>query len=115
MRISSGTTSTTSHAPAATASAKDACATPAKCGERYVDLTKHAKATVIASIEGRQNVRAVTDAAGIARLVGLDRARSYKLEVEVGAGLQIKLTGWALPVFRGTLDDDFVKELHAIQ
>jgi diaminopimelate epimerase len=38
-----------------------------------------------------------------------------ELEVEVGADLQIKLSGWALPVFRGTLDDDFAKELHAIQ
>ena len=44
------------------------------------------KATVTASIEGRQSVHAVSDAAGVARLVGLDRARSYRLEVEVPEG-----------------------------
>ncbi len=35
-----------------------------------------------------------------------------ELEVEVGADLHATLTGWAVPVFRGTLADDFVKELH---
>ncbi len=38
-----------------------------------------------------------------------------ELEVEVGEELQINLSGWAVPVFRGTLADDFLKELHAIQ
>jgi diaminopimelate epimerase len=38
-----------------------------------------------------------------------------ELEVEVGEDLHIALTGWAVPVFRGTLDDEFVKELHATQ
>jgi diaminopimelate epimerase len=38
-----------------------------------------------------------------------------QLEVEVGDDLQIKLSGWALPVFSGVLADEFVKELHAIQ
>jgi diaminopimelate epimerase len=38
-----------------------------------------------------------------------------ELEVEVGEDLHINLSGWAVPVFRGTLADDFVKELHAIQ
>jgi diaminopimelate epimerase len=38
-----------------------------------------------------------------------------ELEVEVGEDLQIKLTGWAVPVFRGTLSDDFMKELDAIE
>jgi diaminopimelate epimerase len=38
-----------------------------------------------------------------------------ELEVEVGEDLHINLSGWAIPVFRGTLADDFVKELHAIQ
>jgi diaminopimelate epimerase len=38
-----------------------------------------------------------------------------ELEVEVGEDLHINLTGWAVPVFRGTLADDFVKELHATQ
>ena len=38
-----------------------------------------------------------------------------ELEIEVGEGLEIALTGWAVPVFRGALAEDFVKELHAIQ
>jgi diaminopimelate epimerase len=38
-----------------------------------------------------------------------------ELEVEVGEDLHINLSGWAVPVFRGTLADDFVKELHATQ
>jgi diaminopimelate epimerase len=35
-----------------------------------------------------------------------------ELEVDVGDDLHINLTGWAVPVFRGTLADEFVKELH---
>jgi diaminopimelate epimerase len=38
-----------------------------------------------------------------------------ELEVEVGEELEINLSGWAVPVFRGTLADDYLKELHAIQ
>jgi diaminopimelate epimerase len=38
-----------------------------------------------------------------------------ELEVEVGEDFHINLSGWAVPVFRGTLADDFVKELHATQ
>ncbi len=38
-----------------------------------------------------------------------------ELEVEVGEDFHINLTGWAVPVFRGELAADFVKELHAIQ
>jgi diaminopimelate epimerase len=38
-----------------------------------------------------------------------------ELEVEVGADLHINLTGWAVPVFRGALSEDFVKELHATE
>ena len=38
-----------------------------------------------------------------------------ELEVEVGEDLQIRLTGWAVPVFRGTLSAEFVEELRAIQ
>jgi diaminopimelate epimerase len=34
------------------------------------------------------------------------------LEVEVGEDLHVNLTGWAVPVFSGTLADEFVKELH---
>ncbi len=35
-----------------------------------------------------------------------------ELEVQVGEDLHATLTGWAVPVFRGTLADEFVKELH---
>jgi diaminopimelate epimerase len=35
-----------------------------------------------------------------------------ELTVEVGEDLHINLSGWAVPVFRGTLSDEFVKELH---
>ncbi len=38
-----------------------------------------------------------------------------ELEVEVGDDLHINLTGWAVPVFRGTLSDDLVEELRAVQ
>ena len=38
-----------------------------------------------------------------------------ELEVEVGEDLHINLTGWAVPVFRGKLADEFIKELHAIE
>jgi diaminopimelate epimerase len=35
-----------------------------------------------------------------------------ELEVEVGEDLHVSLSGWAVPVFSGTLATDFVKELH---
>ena len=35
-----------------------------------------------------------------------------ELEVEVQEDLHVTLTGWAVPVFRGTLAEEFVKELH---
>jgi diaminopimelate epimerase len=38
-----------------------------------------------------------------------------ELGVEVSGDLEIKLTGWAVPVFRGTLAETFLEELHATQ
>ena len=38
-----------------------------------------------------------------------------ELTVEVGEDLHVNLTGWAVPVFSGTLADDFLKELHATE
>jgi diaminopimelate epimerase len=38
-----------------------------------------------------------------------------ELEVEVAEDLHVNLTGWAVPVYRGELSDDFVKELHATE
>jgi len=38
-----------------------------------------------------------------------------ELEVAVASDLQIRLTGWAVPVFRGALAEDFLEELHALQ
>ncbi len=35
-----------------------------------------------------------------------------ELVVEVGADLQVELTGWARPVFSGRFSEDFEKELH---
>lgn len=37
------------------------------------------------------------------------------LEVEVAEDLGVRLTGWAVPVFRGTLSDELVEELHATE
>jgi diaminopimelate epimerase len=37
------------------------------------------------------------------------------LAVEVAEDLHVTLSGWAAPVFRGTLADEFVKELHATE
>ncbi len=49
------------------------------------------------------------DGAGPARVaVILDGG---ELEVEVGEDLQVNLTGWARPVFAGSLSDEFTKEL----
>jgi diaminopimelate epimerase len=36
-----------------------------------------------------------------------------ELEVEVGEDMHINLTGWAVPVYRGTLAEEFIKELDA--
>jgi diaminopimelate epimerase len=38
-----------------------------------------------------------------------------ELEVAVGEDLHIALSGWAVPVYSGTLADDFVKELSATE
>lgn len=38
-----------------------------------------------------------------------------ELEVEVGEDLHVRLTGWAVPVFAGTLSAELVEELRAIQ
>jgi diaminopimelate epimerase len=38
-----------------------------------------------------------------------------ELEVAISDDLNINLSGWAMPVYRGSLADEFVKELHAIQ
>jgi diaminopimelate epimerase len=34
-----------------------------------------------------------------------------ELQVDIGEELQVNLTGWARPVFAGTLSEDFIKEL----
>jgi diaminopimelate epimerase len=38
-----------------------------------------------------------------------------ELEVEVSDDLHVNLSGWAVPVFSGTLAEDFIKELHATE
>ena len=37
------------------------------------------------------------------------------LEVDVGEDLHVDLTGWAVPVYRGELSEEFVKEIDAIE
>jgi diaminopimelate epimerase len=37
-----------------------------------------------------------------------------ELEVEVGPDLRVHLSGWALPVFAGTLSEPFLEQLHQI-
>jgi diaminopimelate epimerase len=39
------------------------------------------------------------------------RLEGGELEVEVGEDLHVDLTGWAVPVYEGTLSDQFVEEL----
>ena len=64
-----------------------------------------------------------TGASGAAVAYVLDGGRSPvtvvldggELEVEVGENLDINLSGWAVPVYAGTLADEFIKELHATQ
>jgi diaminopimelate epimerase len=38
-----------------------------------------------------------------------------ELQVEVGENLQINLSGWARPVFAGTLSEDFLRELQELE
>jgi diaminopimelate epimerase len=38
-----------------------------------------------------------------------------ELEVEVDEDLHVNLTGWAVPVYRGEVSADFLKELHATE
>ncbi len=38
-----------------------------------------------------------------------------ELEVEIGEDLTVTLTGWAVPVYRGELAEDFVEALHATE
>jgi diaminopimelate epimerase len=35
-----------------------------------------------------------------------------ELEVEVGEDMHVDLSGWALPVYRGTLSDELIEGLH---
>ena len=38
-----------------------------------------------------------------------------ELEVEVGEDLHVNLTGWAVPVYRGTLSAEMIEDLHATE
>ena len=58
-----------------------------------------------------------TGAAVAAVLRGLDTPVTVhldggELEVEVGEDLHVTLSGWAVPVYRATLSDEFIEELH---
>jgi diaminopimelate epimerase len=64
-----------------------------------------------------------TGATGAAVAYVLDGGRSPvtvvldggELTVDVADDLHVKLTGWAVPVYRGTLAETFLQELHATQ
>ncbi len=61
-----------------------------------------------------------TGAAVAAVLRGLDSPVTVRLDggeltVDVGEDLHVDLTGWAVPVYRGTLSDEFVEELNAVE
>ena len=61
-----------------------------------------------------------TGAAVAAALRGVDSPVTVvldggELEVAVGEGLQVNLTGWARPVYAGTLTEEFLKELNATE
>ena len=58
-----------------------------------------------------------TGAAVAAVLRGVDspvtvRLDGGELEVDVGEDLHLDLTGWALPVYRGTLSDELIERLN---
>jgi diaminopimelate epimerase len=38
-----------------------------------------------------------------------------ELVVDVGEDLRVNLTGWARPVYAGTLSEEFLKELNATE
>jgi diaminopimelate epimerase len=61
-----------------------------------------------------------TGAAVAAALRGVDSPVTVVLDggelvVEVGEDLHVNLTGWARPVYAGTLSDEFLKELNATE
>jgi diaminopimelate epimerase len=61
-----------------------------------------------------------TGAAVAARLNGVESPVTVALDggellVDVGEDLRLELTGWARPVYSGTLSDEFVKELNATE
>jgi diaminopimelate epimerase len=68
-----------------------------------------AVAHVLARREADGEAPAAGDSDGARVTVLLDGG---ELEVEVGEDLNVKLTGWARPVFTGQLSEDFEKELH---
>jgi diaminopimelate epimerase len=71
--------------------------------------TGAAVAHVLARREADREAPAAPAAGGARVSVLLDGG---ELEVEVGEDLNVKLTGWARPVFAGQLSEDFEKELH---
>ncbi len=84
---------------------------------------EHGRAMIRARIFERgvgETLSSGTGATGAAIAYGLSGGPSQitvsldggELEVEIGEGLQVHLTGWARPVFAGALSEDFVKELH---
>ena len=70
--------------------------------------------------ETRSSGTGAAGAAVAARLRGVEspvtvHLEGGDLEVEVGPDLQVRLTGWALPVYRGELADELVGELREVE
>jgi diaminopimelate epimerase len=38
-----------------------------------------------------------------------------ELSIDVGEDMQVEMTGWARPVYGGTLSEEFLKELNATE
>jgi len=81
-------------------------------GETTASGTGACGAAVAYVLDGGASPEAATDDKSSSVTVTLDGG---ELEVEVSSDLNITLTGWAVPVYRGTLAEPFLKELHATQ
>ena len=71
-------------------------------GETLASGTGAAGAAVAATLRGVESPVTVTLDGG-------------ELLIDVGEGMQVEMTGWARPVYAGTLSEEFMKELNATE
>jgi diaminopimelate epimerase len=81
-------------------------------GETTASGTGATGAAVAYVLGGGQSPKAATAKRSSSIAVALDGG---ELTVEVSDDLDIKLAGWAVPVYRGTLAEAFIEELHETQ